>query len=85
MSSPDRKYRLQDIKLGMQINSKEQLSEIYDTWVIMTRQKDEEPYTIEFIGRETTPESDKLFTQGKQICPVYNDSLELEGDVFWDE
>lgn len=85
MNTMSKKYTLEDIKVGMKINNKKQLSEIYDIWIIMTRTSSSEPYTIEFIGKETTLESDKLFKQGKQICPVYNDSIELEGDVFWDE
>ncbi len=82
---PNKKYKLDELKKGMLIEDKDQLSEIYDTWIIMTRQSSKEPYTIEFIGKETTTESDKLFTLGKQICPVYNDSTELEGDVYFDE
>ncbi len=82
---PNKKYKLDELKKGMLIEDKNQLSEIYDTWIIMTRQSSKEPYTIEFIGKETTTESDKLFTLGKQICPVYNDSTELEGDVYFDE
>lgn len=85
MNTTIKKYTLDDLRLGMKIDNKKQLCEIYDTWIIMTRQSSNEPYTIEFIGKETTLESDKLFNQGKQICPVYNDSTELEGDVSWDE
>jgi hypothetical protein len=42
-------------------------------------------YTIGFIGRETNEESDRLFEQGNVICPVYNDSMELEGDIYYEE
>lgn len=85
MNTITKKYTLKDLKLGMKINSREELDEIYDTWILMTRTANNEQYTIEFIGKETNSESDKLFKQGKQICPVYNDSMELEGDVSWDE
>ncbi len=85
MNTITKKYTLKDLKLGMKINGREELDEIYDTWILMTRTTNNEQYTIEFIGKETNSESDKLFKQGKQICPVYNDSMELEGDVSWDE
>lgn len=42
-------------------------------------------YTVQFIGRETNAESDKLFAQGNVVCPVYNDSLELKGDIYYEE
>ena len=38
-----------------------------------------------FIGKETNIDSDKLFAQGNVICPVYNDSIELEGDMYYEE
>lgn len=81
----EKRYKLEDLKIGMKINSKDQLSDIVDTWIIMTRRSSNEPYTIEFIGEETNMESDKLFAQGKQVCPVFNDSVALEGDVYCDE
>lgn len=85
MESTSKKYKLTELSLGMKIKDKAQLSELYDTWIILTRQSPNEPYTIEFIGKETNSESDKLFKQGKQVCPVYNDSIELEGDIFDEE
>ena len=42
-------------------------------------------YTVGFIGKETNTESDKLFAQGNMVCPVYNDSIELEGDMYYEE
>ena len=30
-------------------------------------------------------ESDKLFVQGNVVCPIYNDSLDLEGDIYYEE
>ena len=34
----DKKYKLEDLKLGMVVSA-EQLSEIYDTWIILTKPK----------------------------------------------
>ena len=66
----------------MKIQDKVQLSDIYDTWIMLVKSKDSDVYTIRFIGKETNAESDKLFTQGNVVCPVYNDSLEQEGDIY---
>lgn len=80
-----KKYTLKDLAVGMEIKDKEQLSNIYDTWIILIKDKTEKNYKIGFIGKETNAESDKLFTQGLSICPVYNESTELEGDVYYEE
>lgn len=82
MNTPIKQYTLQELKVGMQIKDKSQLDSVYDTWIILTKQPDDTEYTIGFIGKETNTKSDKLFKQGKQICPVYNDSLELENDIY---
>ena len=79
------KFHLEDLYIGMKIQDKEQLSDIYDTWIILVKSKDSDVYTIRFIGKETTAESDKLFTQDNVVCPVYNDSMELEGDIYYEE
>lgn len=81
----DNKLNLEDLYIGMKIQDKVQLSDIYDTWIMLVKSKDSDVYTIRFIGKETNAESDKLFTQGNVVCPVYNDSLEQEGDIYYEE
>lgn len=81
----NKKYKLSELKVGMQVVNKSQLDNVYDTWIILTKHQKDSVYTIEFIGKETNAESDKLFKQGKQVCPVYNNSLELEGDIYYEE
>ena len=76
---------LDDLYLGMEIEDKEQLSNIYDMWILLVRDKADSKYKIGFIGKETNAESDKLFTQGVSICPVFNDSIELEGGMYYEE
>ena len=76
-----KKYTLKDLVVGMEIENKEQLSNIYDTWILLIKDKVAKNYKIGFIGKETNAESDKLFKQGLSICPVYNESTELEGDI----
>ncbi len=81
----DNKFKLEDLYIGMQIKDKNQLSSIYDTWIMLVKSNDSDIYTVKFIGKETNEESDKLFTQGDIVCPVYNDSIELEGDIYYEE
>ena len=81
----DNKFKLEDLYIGMQIKDKNQLSSIYDTWIMLVKSNDSDIYTVKFIGKETNEESDKLFTQGNIVCPVYNDSIELEGDIYYEE
>ena len=85
MEMIDNKFNLEDLYIGMKIQDKEQLSDIYDTWIMLVKSSDSDGYTIRFIGGETNAESDKLFTQDNVVCPVYNDSLEQEGDIYYEE
>ena len=80
---------IDDIKVGMRV-FKEQLANIYDTWIIIYKPKNlqmEEDGIIGFIGKETNEESAALYTQNNIITPVYNDSTDLEGDIYeeWEE
>lgn len=79
------KFTLEDLYIGMEIIDKDQLSNIYDTWIMLVKNSNSDVYTVRFIGKETNAESDKLFTQGNVVCPVYNDSMELEGDIYYEE
>ena len=42
----------------------------------------EEDGIIGFIGKETNEESAALYTQDNIITPVYNDSIDLDGDIY---
>lgn len=77
----DNKFTLEDLYIGMEVKDKDQLSDIYDTWIMLVKSNGADVYTVGFIGKETNAESDKLFAQGNIVCPVYNDSTELEGDI----
>lgn len=85
MERAEHKLTINDLYIGMEIKDKNQLSNIYDMWILLVKNKNSDGYTIQFIGRETNAESDKLFAQGNVVCPVYNDSLELEGDIYYEE
>lgn len=83
-----KKYKLEDLRLGMVV-SVEQLNEIYDTWIMLVQPKGSNYELTEgivsFIGKEPTAESDKLFNQGNVVIPVFNDSLEAEEDIYYEE
>lgn len=85
MALVNNKFTLEDLYIGMEIINKDQLSSIYDTWIMLVKSNNSDAYTVGFIGKETNAESDKLFTQGNVVCPVYNDSMELEGDIYYEE
>ena len=85
MEKTDSRLTINDLYIGMEIKDKNQLSNIYDVWILLVKNKNSEGYTVQFIGKETNAESDKLFAQGNVVCPVYNDSLELEGDIYYEE
>ena len=80
----DKKLALSDLSIGMRIKDKSQLSNIYDTWVFLIKDMSDDGYTIGYIGKETNSESDELFERGRKICPVYNDSAELAGDIYYE-
>lgn len=37
---------------------------------------------VGIIDKGIDAKSDKLFAQGNVVCPIYNDGIELEGDIF---
>ena len=50
MSNTLQKFSLNDIKVGMTIHDKEQLSNILDTWIILYKKPEQIEWTIGFIG-----------------------------------
>lgn len=74
------KYKLSDISVGMKVY-KEQLSEIYDTWIILYKNPDfdiKEDGIIGFIGKETNSISDALYSSQNIITPIFNDSIDYD-------
>ena len=84
MERAERKLTVNDLYIGMEIKDKNQLSNIYDIWILLVKNRDSDGYTVQFIGQETNAESDKLYAQGNIVCPVYNDSLELEQNACYE-
>ena len=81
----EKKYTLSEIYEGMKIQSRSQLDNIYDTWIILVKETEEMEYTIGFIGEKTNKKSDELYKKGYIICPVYNDSIDNNGDIYYEE
>lgn len=80
------KYKLSDISVGMSISDKDQLSEIYDKVIILTKETVDSDYKIAFIGDESTEESDKIMEKADYaVCPVFNSSIDIEGDTYYEE
>lgn len=81
------KYKLEDLEIGMEADE-EQLSDIYDTWIILYKPVDkqlEHDGIIGFIGEEPTDESYRLHNDNNIIIPIYHNSMDLDGDISYDE
>ena len=50
MAYIDKKYKLEDLYVGMNISNKEQLGDIYDVWIILVKNDNGEGYTIGLRG-----------------------------------
>ncbi len=84
MSIGTNRLCLEDIRIGMKVY-KEQLSNIYDTWIIIYKPKNvemEEDGIIGFIGKATNEMAAALYTSNNIITPVYNDSIYLDADIY---
>lgn len=65
------------------------LSSIYDLWMILVRPLNsnlsDDEGILSFIGKEPNEESYSLYNKGDAIIPIYNDSIELESDIYYEE
>ena len=59
MEITNNKFSLEDLYIGMEIKDKDQLSSIYDTWIMLVKNDNSDVYTVGFIGKETNAESEK--------------------------
>ena len=84
MTTSKKMYNLSDIYVGMKIQDRSQLDNIFDTWIILYKESKEEDYTIGFIGKHTTMESDNLL-KDYITCPIYNDSINSTEDIYCEE
>lgn len=80
-----KKYTLDDLHLGMSVKA-EQLSEIYDKYMILLY--DDIEHTegrLVYCKDIQDNEYDSWFMQPKPITPIYNDKAELEDMAVYDE
>lgn len=81
------KRRLEDIRVG-DIVSEASLSEIYNVYITLVDSEivDEEIIgRIAYIGRDLNEESDRAVAENDNICAIYHDISEVEGEVTYDE
>lgn len=80
------KLTIDDIYKGKQV-SPDELSEIYDTYIIIAYNSGEKSSKgeIVFIGKEQNEEYDSWFKQKRPITPVFNNREELEDMSVYDE
>ena len=85
MSLPNnKKYSLSEIHVGMKIQDREQLDNIHDMWIILVKKPEDTEYTIGFIGEKTNSKSDDLL-KNYITCPIYNDSIDVTEDIYYEE
>lgn len=83
----DKRYKLEDLKIGMPVKVSE-LSNIYNMHIILIGaewcEDGDVKGKIAYIGEELTEESDNIIISNK-VRGVYNEHLDIEGEVFYDE
>lgn len=84
-------YGLKDLKIGMAVRA-EELSNIYDTFIVLDDAKtigDSGKYSTEgkimFFGAKLDETYDKINKKGKCLSVIFNSSLDMEGDLEYDE
>ena len=81
------KLKLEDLHIGDLVSSSS-LEEIYNVYITLV---DSEIVNgdiigrIAFIGRELGDEADYVAEQYDNICAIYHDRAEVEGEVTYDE
>lgn len=78
---------LSELHIGMKVY-KSQLTEIYDTYIILTDVIDTKKGLygqIGFIGKEITDEVSKLRNEITPLTCVFHDSTEIGDDVIYEE
>lgn len=80
-----KKYKLEDLQLGMEVSRKE-LSEIYDTYMLIVyRNMTDTHGKLAFIGKDRNKTYHEIVSSGKPVCVVYNSKEEAEELYSYDE
>ena len=81
------KLRLEDIRVG-DIVSENSLSGIYNVYITLVDSKivgEDIVGRIAYMGRDLNEEADRAVAENDNICAIYNDIDEVEGEVTYDE
>ena len=86
MVAAEKKFRsVNELSIGMMVN-REQLSDIYDTYMIIAYEKlSDDIGKLVYIGKERNEQFSSWFKQTKPITPIYNSKEELEDKTVYDE
>lgn len=85
MTISEKKYDSEDLRIGMMVKA-EQLSEIYNKYMILLFENTEcKIGKLVYFGDSQDKEYDSWFMQPKPITPIYNDKMELEDMIVYDE
>lgn len=80
-----KKYKLEDLQLGMEVSRKE-LSEIYDIYMLIVyRNMTDTHGKLAFIGKDRNKTYHEIVSSGKPVCVVYNSKEEAEELYSYDE
>ncbi len=81
------KLKLEDLRVG-DIVSETSLSGIYNVYITLVDAKivgEDIVGRIAYIGRDLNEEADRAVAENDNICAIYNDIDEVEGEVTYDE
>lgn len=81
------KLKLEDLRVG-DIVSETSLSGIYNVYITLVDAKivgEDIVGRIAYIGKDLNEEADRAVAENDNICAIYNDIDEVEGEVTYDE
>ncbi len=81
------RLRLEDLQVGDTV-TKSSLDNIFNVYITLVDSKvidGDIIGKIAFIGKELGDESDRVVKENDNICAIYHDSAEIEGEVTYDE
>ena len=81
------KLRLEDIRIG-DIVSEASLSDIHNVYITLVDSRivgEDIVGKVAYIGKDLNAEADRAVAENDNICAIYNDIDEVEGEVTYDE
>lgn len=81
------KLRLEDLHIGDTVSGSS-LDQIYNVYITLVDSRiidGDIVGKVAFIGRELGEESDHVVEANDNICAIYHDRAEVEGEVTYDE